>query len=165
MSNTAIHRARASALGQPGPLGQAVQSQLSARGRPCEQPPGGSHVLGPAGEVPVDGEGGRLVAGGWECGGLLAAQEPRPAGEKRVDSRSSGQSQRGCGGQQAREEGPGAAVGGGEEGRVLDLPKPGWLEVPSPGPGRGQDRKEKHSSLPILPAATPTLSARHCLLP
>lgn len=55
--------------------------------------------------------------------------------------------------------------GAGRRAESLTCPDRGWLEVPSPGPGRGQDRMEKHSSLPILPAATPTLSAHHCLLP
>lgn len=130
MSNTAIHRARASALGRCLWTGRV----------------------------------GGWRAGGWECGGLLPAREPRPAGEKRVGSRSS----RPTWMWRPAGQGGGAWGCGGEAGRraeSLTCPDWEWLEVPSPGPGRGQDRMEKHSSLPILSAATPTLSAHHCLLP
>lgn len=162
MSNTAIHRARSSALpGQPGPLGQAVQPHLSARGRPCEQPPGGPHSWDLQGRCLWTGRVGGWRAGRWECGGLFPAREPRPAGEKRVGSSRPTWTWRPAG------EGGGAWGCGGGAGRraeSLTCPDRGWLEV-APGPGRGRDRMEKHSCLPILPAATPTLSAHHYLLP
>lgn len=120
-------------------------------------PTRGSQVLGPAGKLPVDRKGGRLVdRQGWGRG-LLQEQEPRSPGEKTVSGCSSWQ--HGYEGQQAREE-VWMGLGWGGEGRAesLTCPSQGWLEVPSPAPGGEQDRVEKHSTLPIFPEGTPTHS-------
>lgn len=139
MSNTAIHRARSSALpGQPGPLGQAVQPHLSARGRPCEQPPGGPHVLGPAGEVPVDGEGGRLEGrqvGVWRAVPSATAKASWGEESRQLTANMDVEASRPGRGRL------GLRWGGGEAGRVLDLPRPGVAggALSWPWAGAGQD--------------------------